>query len=303
MRKNGVPLLWGMIWVFLLMASFTPFVIVAFPFMMIPAIVLYGERGRNTFAIVTLAVAAVAGLFVSAFGPFVVMLTWAILGFFAVPSAVMGRGYHQKKSARSVITGGVLALIAMQLVLFVLLFSAYPNLTSDFRQYLKDSMDTMPAFITVELGDAYIDRSVDMMIQMIPFYMLALAGFYTLISHAFARRILDSRGHAVPGLPPLHTWRLPRSWVWYYLIVLLIGMFWNMESDSFLTAVYHNLYPLLLLVFSVQAISFLRFMTKERKWNRAIPILGIVVGLLMPQVLSLLGVMDTAFPLRDRMKK
>ncbi len=295
--------MWGVIWVLLLVASFTPLVIVAFPFMMIPAIVVYGERGRRTFVVVTLAVVAAAGLIVSAFGPFVVMLMWALLGFFAVPAAVMGQGYHRKKPARSVLTGGILALIAMQLVVFVLIFTAYPDLTSDFRQYLKDSMDTMPALFTEGLSNEVIDTSVTLMITMIPFYMLAAAGFYTLISHAIGRRILEHRGHGAPGLPPLHTWRLPRSWVWYYLIVLLIGMFWSAEGDSFLTAVYSNLYPLLLLVFCVQAISFLSFITKERKWNRALPVLGVVVGLLLPQVLSLLGVMDTAFSLRDRMTK
>jgi uncharacterized protein YybS (DUF2232 family) len=97
---------------------------------------------------------------------------------------------------------------------------------------------------------------------------------------------------------------LPKSFIWIYVIALVLEMFAKDTKSTVFTLVL-NLLPLLSTAFAIQAIAFLFFVAHAKGWNKVLPILGIVLLLVFPPaffLLSLLGVFDVAFPVRDRIK-
>src|SRR5690606_4054561 len=121
----------------------------------------------------------------------------------------------------------------------------------------------------------------------------------TVITHTISRRLLNWLGIEAPSLPPIHEWRLPRSLVWYYLIVLFLNFITQPESALYTFIL--NLYPILLITFAVQGIAFYFYWAHEKGRGRVIPIMGAILCLLFPPLMymtSLVGVFDTAFPLR-----
>lgn len=109
----------------------------------------------------------------------------------------------------------------------------------------------------------------------------------------------------LPSFPPIRDWKMPRSFVWYYLIALFADMLVPKETGSFMATAIVNLVPLFMVAFAVQGISFLFFLgyIKRKMW---IPWTGVAVVIFISPLFSafsLLGVFDTAFPIRDRFRK
>jgi len=85
---------------------------------------------------------------------------------------------------------------------------------------------------------------------------------------------------------------------------LFAELFVPVDPDSFVSTIVVNIVPLLMLAFVVQGVSFLFFLgnAKRKMW---IPWLGVVAVILFNPLFmpfSLLGVFDTAFPIRDRFR-
>jgi hypothetical protein len=69
-----------------------------------------------------------------------------------------------------------------------------------------------------------------------------------------------------------------------------------------LTVVAANLEPLLRYAFVVQAIGFFYFLADVRRWSKAVPVL-IAIPLILFPPFYLIGLLDTAFPLRRYFEK
>jgi uncharacterized protein YybS (DUF2232 family) len=107
----------------------------------------------------------------------------------------------------------------------------------------------------------------------------------------------------VPRFTRAREWRLPRLLVILYLISYVIELFSSTAtSDSYFAVALMNLVPLLSFVFAFQAVGFFYFLAHQRGWNKAVPVLIAIPVLLIPP-LSLIGVLDTAFPIRKSFTK
>ena len=152
-----------------------------------------------------------------------------------------------------------------------------------------------------EFGTDYVEKIT----WMLPFLLLLFAAFYVFLTHAITRRLLKKSTSPLPGLPPMHEWRLPKSMVLYFLIVLTIGLFITEQSDLYFQMIVYNLLPLFMVLFTVQAVGLLYAFVHFKKWNRFIPLVMILLCLLPPVIylVCLLGVMDILMPLRQRFFK
>jgi len=74
------------------------------------------------------------------------------------------------------------------------------------------------------------------------------------------------------------------------------------DAEGFAYVAILNLLPLLRFAFVVQTIGFFFFLADQKRWPRAIPLLIAVPVLLFPP-LSLIGVLDVAFPIRKSFVK
>ncbi|WP_448766713.1 DUF2232 domain-containing protein, partial [Acinetobacter sp. AGC35] len=121
-----------------------------------------------------------------------------------------------------------------------------------------------------------------MTIQMIPMALIVSSFVLAVITHSIVRPILNSMDYAVPKLKPAREWRLPRSFIWYYLIGVVIQLLSSGSDSGFMLMISANLLPLLRIGFMIQAFGFFFFVAYERKWNKTIPILLSLAVIVLP---------------------
>jgi len=298
--KTGLkPLLWsGAAFLLLVLLAVPLLNLAALLFMMVPYVVLYTTLSRGSFLLHLLPVWLLAGLIA---GPAVLIIGL----FFLVPAVVIGHLYKSGAPASKVIRTGtivILALLMLELMLFQMVFDI--SLLNEMSHTIRATFDSMQEQNLMAPGwdSEFIDLLIQRVIHMIPLTFIVLAFVYTVFSHYVSRRAVIRGGLDVPAFPQAKDWRLPRIMVIYYLIAYVIDLFIKPGDDSFLAVALMNLVPLLGYVFAIQAIGFFFFIAHERKWNKAVPILIAIPVLLLPP-LSLIGVLDTAFPIRKSFTK
>lgn len=299
MRLTGVkPLVWSGIYALFLLSLLTPFGIFTIHFMMIPGLVLFMLLERNAFLLHYAAVLLLFFVITGSFGWPIILISL----FFMIPTVVMGTLYKKDTPAHTVITAGIITWLAL-LVLVILLVSLFgPNVVDVVREFMVESIHTVPEALRQDLPEGLIDQVITMMTQTIPLYMITMAFWFVVITHALGNRLLKALGVEVSRMKPVREWMLPKSLVWYYLVALLLDLFTVKDSQSILVMILWNLIPLLTFAFAVQAISFLFYVVHVKNWNRALPLIGIALAFVMPGIVSLLGVFDVAFDLRRRLR-
>lgn len=298
--KTGLkPLLWsGAAFLLLVLLAVPLLNLAALLFMMVPYVVLYTTLSRGSFLLHLLPVWLLAGLIA---GPAVLIIGL----FFLVPAVVIGHLYKSGAPAGKVIRMGtivILALLMLELMLFQMVFDI--SLLNEMSHTIRSTFDSMQEQNLMAPGwdSEFIDMLIQRVIHMIPLTFIVLAFVYTVFSHYVSRRAVIRGGLDVPPFPKAKDWRLPRVLVIYYLIAYVIDLFIKPGDDSFLAVALMNLVPLLGYVFAIQAIGFFFFIAHEKKWSKAVPILIAIPVLLLPP-LSLIGVLDTAFPIRKSFTK
>ncbi|MHA6481627.1 DUF2232 domain-containing protein [Paenibacillus sp. strain BS8-2] len=293
--KTGLkPLLWSGAALLLLLLLAVPVLnLPALLFMMVPYVVLYSTLSRGAFALHVIPVWVIAALIA---GPAVLIIGL----FFLLPAIVMGHLYRKEAPAAKVIriVGVViLAQLMLELIVFELVLDL--SLLDAMSTTIRDTFESVMAqsAITTEWTSQHTETLISVIINMIPLTFIILAYVYAVISHYISRRLVNRSGLQVPAYPKAREWKLPRVLVIYYLIAYVLDLFTMSTSESFLAVALMNLVPLLSYVFAIQAIGFVFYIAHHRDWNRAVPVLLAIPVLLIPP-LSLIGVLDTAFPIR-----
>jgi uncharacterized protein YybS (DUF2232 family) len=311
LHSTRMPLIWSLIHIALVLLTFTPLGLITTVLLMVPMIVVYTVTPKpgifaGYYGLVLVLSYAVGALLGGGTGLAAVLLSL----FFIIPSILIGTMYKRGSSALGVIMSGTLAMLVQLLVLFLLFYMAGVNVAGQMKDYFLESMQQATVITGRSVPQEYIDLTISIVTQMIPLFMVMFSAFYAMVSHGIARRVLLRNGHTVKGLPPLRSWRMPKSLVWYYLAALVASFFMIDDKESTFAVVLINLIPLLMIVFAIQALSFLSFIGHMKGWSKgartAILVVAVVLYLVlppMPQVLSLLGVFDTAMPIRERLNK
>lgn len=298
--KTGIrPLAWSAAALILLVLTAVPMLNVPAVFLLaVPFTVLYVLLPPLSFA-----VHAVVILSLSLFmlGP--VMLLIGL--FFLVPAVVMGHLYKRHAPARKVLTAGgvaVLALFLLELVSFSVLLDI--QFTAELAGLIRSNTEmlaaqgALPAGWTADTTDMLIDS----VITTLPMTLILAAFLLVVLTHWLTRMALGRMGIEVPAFRKAREWMLPRGLVYAYLAVILLQWLVPEGDRSYLGVAVVNLYPLLRFAFTIQTIGFFFFLAYQRGWHRVVPLLISVPVLLFPP-LSLIGVFDTAFPLRKSIGK
>jgi uncharacterized protein YybS (DUF2232 family) len=298
--KTGYQsLMWSGAALLLLLSTTIPVLnILAIFLIMVPYVVLYTTLTIRSFAAQILVVWIAAYLIIGPVGPIIGM-------FFIVPAIVMGILFRKRAKARNVLAGvtiTLLALFLLQLLVFTYVFDFSPiRVMGD---TIRDSTEQLqlngmlPGYWTTELTDSFVQT----LTQSIPVALITVSFVYTVIAQWLSRRALRLSGVAIPPFRRAKDWMLPKIIVIYYLIIMVIDMLISKNDGSFMAVALLNLLPLLRFVFTIQAIGFLFYLAEQKRWNRAIPILLAIPVLLFPP-LSLIGVLDVAFPIRKSFVK
>ncbi|WP_274365036.1 DUF2232 domain-containing protein [Paenibacillus thermotolerans] len=301
-REKRHATIWGIVNAVLLMSLVTPFMLITFWFLSIPAAILYVKTRRSVFG-ATVALSSVIGAIFAggAFGQVILLAAFSL-----IPGIVMGSSYRQLRPARSVIVRGTAAYVAMFLLLLVAATMLGFELDRSIDATIRESVSLLPEQMTGLIAGQELETLVQLTQVLVPLYIFGTSLLLAGVTHAVARRLLNRMGESLAGLKPMRLWRLPRYLVWYYLIALFFDLFLPFNAESFLSAVIVNIVPILMFVFAVQGIAFLFFIADAKRWGRWLPWAGIALFILvwpLSSAFSLLGVFDTAFPLRERLRK
>jgi len=288
--------------VFLLMAMTSAFMPFALFLVMVPLILITAREGIKRVPLFVLPAFALAYFLAAPFGMFAVLV-----GLFYLPAGLaMGHLYRKQQPARTVVTAGVVTLLGVMLLWLLILYASGQNLIGEFRellrQYYQSAQPLMQGIVPPGSEQAYLD----LLIGSLPLILIWCSLFLTFIAHGLSRWLLAVSGMDVPRLRPIREWMLPRSLVVIFIIVLILNMFVKFDNTSVFSMLVINLHPLLMLAFSVQALSFLFYISHVNGWGKALPVLGIIVLVLFPPasyIYSFLGLLDAVFPLRERLRK
>ncbi len=304
--KGSVRMLgWSVATILLLLSVITPLSIITFCLLMIPVIVQFVKLDTKRFLLhygVSLAIVYV--LTSSVLGGWAGILLVSMSLFFLPPVIQMGNLYKKRAPARSVVTVGTVTLLAELLLSLIVSYMFGLNLIDKIKQFMQESINTLPEQLK---GMIALDQDmlIQLMSQMLPLYMIGMSLVLVVIAHWLSRKLLNRSGEAIPAFKPMREWMLPRSFVWYYMIALFMEFFVK-DTNSIFFTILINLLPLLTAAFAIQALAFLFFVAHTNRWNRTLPIAGIVLLLIFwPAyfIFSMLGVFDVAFPIRERMTR
>lgn len=292
-------IIWSGLYLLLLLSLIIPPVnAVTIHLLLVPLIVLYVILEPKWFAIHIIPLLIITFVLLGPFGAIFAGLTILVL----VPAIVMGHLYKQKAAIRAVITGGIVALLGEMLLSLLIANLAGVNLRSFFAALVEDSLASLKMLMPEPFADVTAYDLAGVMIQMLPLYMIVFSIYYIFINHWVSRFALVRMGFSIPGLKPLREWMLPKAVVWYYLAALVMDLFVSRETNSTLAMILANSIPLLMFLFSIQAISFFFFLAHAKGWSLLLPIV-MIVPILLFSPLSIIGVMDVAFPIRKAITK
>lgn len=302
MKFRWSSVAWSVAYLLLLLSLTTPLLIITTLFMIVPAVVLFTTLNTRQFILHILPVLLIVTLITP------VYLLIAV--YFLIPALVMGRWYKRHASAMSTVIAGTIAILG-EFLLLLLLGTALFNF--DLSAYVNDVLQmvnspltelgtTNPLFTDFGFTTEDVNKISYMTVQMIPMTLIVSSFMIAVITHSIVRPILNSMNYAVPKMKPAREWRLSRSFIWYYLIGVLLQLFFSGSENNYILMISANLLPLLRIGFMIQAIGFFFFLAHERKWNKMAAILLAIPVILLPP-LRIIGIIDLAFPLREYVTK
>lgn len=296
------PIFWSALMVLVGFSLLTPLQLITVHFIMVPIVMMMALshtvwQFALYFGIPALLLLVSSGL--------AWPITAAVLVLMLVPGALVGYYYRKGSSAVTVMTAGITAMIGVLLLFLIAISMSGINIQMELKTAVQEQLEIFERITgQAVMSEEVLNSLLDVTMRLLPLYIIVIAFYYTVITHVVSRRLLGKLGVPAKALPPVHEWRLPRSLIWYYLIVLVLDFFVQRES-GFYTLIM-NVQTILLFTFAVQGIAFLFFWAHMKKRSRALPVTGAVLCLLFPPamyLMSMVGLIDTAFPIRNYMGK
>ncbi|WP_108672262.1 YybS family protein [Peribacillus acanthi] len=252
----------------------------------------------------------VSTLLATLFGTLVAAPTAMMIGFMGI---TIGSFINRNKQALDTYIAAVLVFLGS-----VLVFYGVAALFFDFN-IIKISMDMTKEAITQsqeimkKLGQpenkALIDRLEAAMklgeillpsLIVVSSMVMVMMFFYA--SNPLVKRFSGKK----LALLAFREIRLPKSLLWYYLIVMLATYFINPIPEQFLYTVLMNLIFMLQFLMLLQGYSFIFYFCYEKKWPKALAVITTLLSLIVPVLLffiRFLGIIDLGFNLREKIQK
>lgn len=293
-----MPLVWSVVHFLLFFSLIVPGInLLTIHFMMVAILYLYMKLDLKGFI-------PVYGL-----NLLLVVLVGGQLGFlmlvfpliFLPGAVVMGVLYKRKWSAYKTVVAGSLTLVAEMILSLIAVRLAGHDPFEAMKTMTRESLSALPAgVINLSALDAMFYT-----IQMVsPLMMLMIGFYYALVTHGLSRLLFGKGDGSIPPLPPLSKWGIPRVTALYFIVILAISLFVNQTNGSALAMIVLNLLPLLMILLSIQALSFLAFLCRTYKWPRAVPWIAVILIVIWNAGMYMavfVGLMDLLFSLKERL--
>lgn len=300
LNKKWSSLVWALVALVLLLSIGNPVQMLTMSFAAIPFVILFATLSVGAAIIYVAALLAIVFLLLGTVGSIVALASL----YFIIPAIVIGIMFKRKRAAWNVFAAGTLAFLIESILLLAFAKVAFDfNFAEFLRTQVDASVATLESAIPSGINMDMIDLVIKQMNMMLPVMLIMSALYMGTVTYAISRRLLTAQGADVNRMRPIKHWMLPKSLLWYYLIVIILELVMSGNTDSsFLSIILLNLSPLLQLAFIVQGISFVFFLADFKRWNRAVPVLITIAVIFIPLLYGLvriIGIIDLAFPLRQ----
>lgn len=213
-----------------------------------------------------------------------------------VIGTVMGAAYkNREQSSDDVVLIGILA--AFVSIWFTLGLAQWLfGLFTKFEQYWQDVWAEEKALFA-----QYGVQTADLVWQqVIPVFLLLFVIFVPVLNFSLTRRLLSGSHISREKISPVHSWRLPRVFVFVYCLILILSLFQLDRGIPYFVVIF----VLFQLLFLLQGFIFCAFLLhnwgKSKLW--LIPIILCSFISVVTLIIEILGVLDVGTNWRNRIK-
>ena len=240
------------------------------------------------------------------------VLSFIIGGLLSVPLALIhvplglaiGISIYYKKSKLFMFMGASIVLLASLMIQYVASIALFGiNVLEEFKNMFDQSYEQAGSMMkTMGASEASIKEYNELVAQMqfsfetlLP-VLLVLGVFITVwVLLLILLPILKRLGIAVPKFPPFRNMKLPKSVLWYYLIVLLVSLLSEFEPGTMAYMIFINASVLLQFLLFLQGVSFYHFYIHQEGWPKWVTVLQ--------SFTSIVGIVDLGFDIRGWVKR
>ncbi|MBY6037541.1 YybS family protein [Fictibacillus nanhaiensis] len=233
--------------------------------------------------------------------------------FSGLTGIVMGELYRRKKSAFAVLLGGSLAgIINMLATIVVAQIVMGFNFVTELKKQFQIAIEKAEEFYTTTGQDpSQIERfkeQAELIPMMLPTYIIGGAVILAFVTHLAARMLMKRLKFDTPSFPPFREWNLPKSFLWYYIVAIVLT-FSTPEKGTALYTVTINLYMILSFALIIQGFTVIFYYAWIKNWKRKRIILLVILLFLLNsflpiplEVVKFLGIIDLGFMIKKRLK-
>ncbi|WP_078414502.1 YybS family protein [Priestia abyssalis] len=245
-------------------------------------------------------------------GLFGAILLLPVTFAFGLGGAVIGELYKREKSRYSILLGGTV-IFSVNLVLMFVITNVFANINmlNELQVAFEESMSSTEEMLR-SLGQAPSEQQMQLLKEsfqtlqyLLPSFLVILGFILAFVTQWSAAPILRKLGYAIEKFPPLRSFKLPKSVLWYYLLVLVLS-FLEIEKGSFFYISVLNIATILQLLMVVQGYAFLFYYFHKKSVGKLVPIIIVIITLALPfflQFIRILGIIDLGFDLRNQRNK
>ncbi len=142
------------------------------------------------------------------------------------------------------------------------------------------------------------NTGIQMLVTLVPSVFVMASCLMVFVIELISFPILRRFGFDVPRWKPFRELSLPKSFLWYYLIVLIAFLLFNPEQGTYWYSALLNLSFILQFFLIIQGLSFVYFFSYEKGIPKFVPILITVFLPILLYIVRILGIIDLGFNLR-----
>ncbi|WP_147802541.1 YybS family protein [Alkalicoccus halolimnae] len=272
-------------------------------FIPVPMVIYTYKYGWQAGVFVSLFILMLLSLVVGAFSPIVIII-------FASAGIAIGELYKRGESAFGVYAGTALSVVLGIVITYVGIMALTD--TDPVRQLqltMEESMETTENVLGIEEDPeaaAPLFDFIDNISVIVPALLVITGAVTAFVMQLVSIWYLRKRDYSAAGFPPLREWSLPKSFIWYYLLAIILSFINISEGqEGTLNTLASNLNPVMEGLMVIQGLAFIFFFFHWKKLNIVLPIiitLSVVVFPFLLPIIRILGIIDLGFDLRTRLK-
>lgn len=247
-----------------------------------------------------------------------VVLSFLIGGLLSLPLALIhiplglmiGLSIHYKKSKLFMFMGSSIVLLLSLMLQYVAAIAFLGiNFLEEFTTTMRNSYAQAGTWLE-RLGSESMEEYEELVAQIMLTFetllptLLILTTFTTVwVLLLILLPILKRLGIEVPKFPPFREMRLPKSVLWYYLIVILVSLLSDFEQGTMAYFIFANASMLLQFLLFLQGVSFYHFYIHQEGWPRWVTVIVTIFAVPLQSFTSIIGILDLGFDIRGWIKR